>query len=366
MGRDNTGKDHLDLIGPFAFAHSALHLLEPSEPRRLHLLVHLFHNCVCLDGILFACHLHADDARDIVDGNGRHGTCPARSGKIRVERGACSRGDVAQHGEDFFVVNANAAWRLFLWEASFQFQSFKNRDWMVHGMERASTIVLLLALHLLVETPRTASLPLPTVVAARSGQWPERRMLLRGGFSPRFSRGVQDEREYAEAGKAIRSPQHLVDEWIEQNFPLQTRREWGHACLGLGACCAVCALFPLPLLRCFLSRELILSSNVLLTAGAFLVSGPSSIRRFVFAPRRRLGTLILVAGVTFLWRHWTLMGVLFQLFGFLGLFGPFLEGFPLVCPPLPTTVTDLVEQAKGLCATISAPLRRFVGDLARA
>lgn len=232
-------------------------------------------------------------------------------------------------------------------------------------MERLSTLVLLLALHFLVETPRTASLPLPTVVAARSGQWPERRLLLRGGFSPRFSRGVQDEREYAEAGKAIRSPQHLVDEWIEQNFPLQTRREWGHACLGLGACCAVCALFPLPLLRCFLSRKLILSSNVLLTAGAFLVSGPSSIRRFVFAPRRRLGTLILVAGVTFLWRNWTLMGVLFQLFGFLGLFGPFLEGFPLVCPPLPTTVTGLVEQAKGLCATISAPLRRFVGDLAR-
>ena len=111
MGRDKTGKDHLDLIGPFAFAHRALHLLEPSESRRLHLLVHLFHYCVCLDGILFACHLHADDARDIVDGNCRHGASPAHSGKIRVQRGACSRGDVAQHAmlpRIFFVVHANA------------------------------------------------------------------------------------------------------------------------------------------------------------------------------------------------------------------------------------------------------------------
>ena len=61
--------------------------------------------------------------------------------------------------------------------------------------------------------------------------------------------GTRDNREYFAAGKTIRNSQHIVDEWIEHNFPLQNRKEWGHACLGLGACCIVLSLAPLPLLN---------------------------------------------------------------------------------------------------------------------
>jgi len=119
--------------------------------------------------------------------------------------------------------------------------------------------------------------------------------------------GTRDNREYFAAGKTIRNSQHIVDEWIEHNFPLQNRKEWGHACLGLGACCIVLALAPLPLLNCFLSRKMLLAANILITGGAFLVSGPTSIRRFLFAPRRRLGTVILFAGFTMVWRRWTIL-----------------------------------------------------------
>jgi hypothetical protein len=183
---------------------------------------------------------------------------------------------------------------------------------------------------------------------------------LRGG-APSVDGGMA--REYAEAGKAIRGPQHLVDEWIEANFPLQTRKEWGHACLGLGACCVVVALVPLPLVNCFLSRKVLLAANVLLAAGAFLLSGPGSLRRFLFAPRRRLGTVVLAAGSTLVWRRWTLLGLLVEAVGFIGLFGPFLEGLPLVCPPCPTTLSGAARQARGLVATITAPVKSFMGKL---
>ena len=182
---------------------------------------------------------------------------------------------------------------------------------------------------------------------------------LRGGSEG----GPGDQREFAEAGKTMRSPQHLVDEWIEQNFPLQNRKEWGHACLGLGACCVVTALTPLPLLNCFLSRKVLLAANIFLTAGCFLVSGPGSIRRFLFAPRRRLGTIILCAGFTLVWKQWTLIGLVVELVGFLGLFGPFLEGFPLICPPIPTTGAGLVRQLRNLYDTITAPIKAAMGSL---
>ena len=183
---------------------------------------------------------------------------------------------------------------------------------------------------------------------------------LRGGAPP-LDGGMA--KEYAEAGKAIRSPQHLVDEWIEQNFPLQTRKEWGHACLGLGGCCVVIALAPLPLVNCFLSRTVLLAANVLLASGAILLSGPGSLRRFLFAPRRRLGTVVLAAGSTLVWKRWTLLGLLVEVIGFIGLFGPFLEGLPLVFPPCPTTLSGAIRQARGLFATITAPLNHATGKL---
>jgi hypothetical protein len=134
---------------------------------------------------------------------------------------------------------------------------------------------------------------------------------LRGGGVPMEEGGTRDNQEYFAAGKTIRNSQHIVDEWIEHNFPLQNRKEWGHACLGLGACCIVLALAPLPLLNCFLSRKMLLAANILITGGAFLVSGPTSIRRFLFAPRRRLGTVILFAGFTMVWRRWTILVCVF-------------------------------------------------------
>ena len=195
----------------------------------------------------------------------------------------------------------------------------------------------------------------------RVGRAKPTELRLRGGGAPSLDGGMA--REYADAGKAIRGPQHLVDEWIEANFPLQTRKEWGHACLGLGACCVVVALAPLPLVNCFLSRKVLLAANVLLAAGAFLLSGPGSLRRFLFAPRRRLGTVVIAAGSTLVWKRWTLLGLLVEAVGFIGLFGPFLEGLPLVCPPCPTTLSGAIRQARGLVATITAPVKSFMGKL---
>ncbi len=178
---------------------------------------------------------------------------------------------------------------------------------------------------------------------------------LRGGASRQL-----DDSEFAHAGKTMRGMPHLVDEWIEQNFPLQDRKEFGHACLGLGAVAAVAALTPLPL-GCFMSRRLLLTANALLTAGAFLVSGPLAIRRFLFAPRRRVGSIILAAGVSLVYKQWTTVGVVIEIVGFLGLFGPFLEGFPLVVPALPSTTTGLVSQLRILLETITAPFRKLSG-----
>ena len=175
-----------------------------------------------------------------------------------------------------------------------------------------------------------------------------------------------DEREFAEAGRSMRGAQHLVDEWIEQNFPLQSRKEWGHACLGLGAVAALAALAPLPV-NCFLNRRLLLVANVLLTAGAILVSGPVAIRRFLFAPRRRVGSIIIAFGITLVWRKWVFLGLLVELVGFLGLFGPFLEGLPLIVPALPTTAAGFAHRLRALYETIAAPIRSATGavDLER-
>ena len=169
-----------------------------------------------------------------------------------------------------------------------------------------------------------------------------------------------DEREFAEAGRSMRGAQHLVDEWIEQNFPLSSRKEWGHACLGLGAVAAAAALAPLPV-NCFLNRKLLLAANALLTAGAFLVSGPLTIRRFLFAPRRRVGSIIIAAGITLVWRRWVFLGLVVELVGFLGLFGPFLEGLPLVIPAMPSTAAGFAHQLRTLAGTIAAPLRSAMG-----
>jgi len=186
--------------------------------------------------------------------------------------------------------------------------------------------------------------------------WPAP-LRLRGGASRQL-----DDSEFAHAGKTMRGMPHLVDEWIEQNFPLHNRKELGHACLGLGAVTAVAALTPLPL-GCFLSRRLLLTANALLTAGAFLVSGPLAIRRFLFAPRRRVGSIILAAGVTLVYKRWAKVGICIQIVGFLGLFGPFLEGFPLLAPALPSTTTGLVSQLRILFETIAAPFRTLTGSL---
>jgi hypothetical protein len=208
--------------------------------------------------------------------------------------------------------------------------------------------------------PVAASFPTTAVHVRRHVPY---QLRLRGGIAT-----LEDPREYIEARKTIHSQQHVVDQWIEQNFPLQTRREWGHACLGLGACFAVAAMMPLPLLNCFLSQKVLLTANLLLSVGAFLVGGPGSIRRFLFAPRRRLGTLILCAGFTLVLNRWTVLGLLVEFLGFLGLFGPFLEGFPLVCPPFPTTFAGAMRQARNMFTTITAPFKSAMGsiDLERA
>eukprot|EP00960_Hanusia_phi_P041449 754994-Hanusia_phi.AAC.6 len=151
-----------------------------------------------------------------------------------------------------------------------------------------------------------------------------------------------------------------VETWIEENFPVQSRKEFGHACLGFGSCLIIFCLMPIPVVGCFLNRSGLLLGNILIFLGSVLVAGPRSVRRFLFCKSRRFGSLVMFIGVTLMWKRIVLLGLLVEILGVASLFGPFLDSFlGFLSPWVPRSLGAFLTLARKIVWAWSSPVLRL-------
>mmetsp|Transcript_12270 Transcript_12270/g.42765 ORF Transcript_12270/g.42765 Transcript_12270/m.42765 type:complete len:234 (-) Transcript_12270:1147-1848(-) len=151
-----------------------------------------------------------------------------------------------------------------------------------------------------------------------------------------------------------------VESWIEENFPVQSRKEFGHACLGFGSCMVIFCLMPIPVVGCFLNRSGLLTGNILIFLGSILVAGPRAVRRFLFCKSRRFGSLVMFVGVTLMWKRIVLLGLVIELLGVASLFGPFLDSFlGFLSPWVPRSLGACFSLMRKICWAWSSPVLKL-------
>ena len=145
-----------------------------------------------------------------------------------------------------------------------------------------------------------------------------------------------------------------LEQWVDDNFPVQSRKELGHACLGFAGVLLVMTLTPIPVVGVFMNRSGLMMANILLVIGSLLVAGPGDVRRFMLAPKRRLGTFAMLTGFVLICKRWALVGFIVELLGFVDVFGHFLDSaLGWLAPLMPRGVSGLLSALRrGIAAWV--------------
>jgi len=152
-----------------------------------------------------------------------------------------------------------------------------------------------------------------------------------------------------------------LEQWMEDNFPVQSRKELGHACLGFAGVVLVMAMIPLPVIGCFMNRAGLMMANVLLVAGSLLVAGPRDVRRFLLAPKRRMGAFAMATGFVLICQRWVLLGFVVEFLGFLDVFGHFLDSsLGWAAPFMPRSLSGFISTVRGAISAWVTAFRRLL------
>jgi hypothetical protein len=159
-------------------------------------------------------------------------------------------------------------------------------------------------------------------------------------------RGGEASEEEGEGGLEFGSL-HLGDEWLDEYFPQDQRKEWGWAAVRLGGVYMAFVLTPIPIFGCFMNRKGLIMANLWLTTGSLLIQGPQRVSAFLTARRRQMGSAVLVAGLVLIFRGWCILGFGIQVLGLLGLLGERVlrSTLSILFPLLPSPIKRVLRGA---------------------
>eukprot|EP00802_Teleaulax_amphioxeia_P024256 Tamp_24929.p1 GENE.Tamp_24929~~Tamp_24929.p1 ORF type:complete len:242 (+),score=34.51 Tamp_24929:69-728(+) len=141
------------------------------------------------------------------------------------------------------------------------------------------------------------------------------------------------------------------DEWLDEYFPEDQRKEWGWAAVRLGGVYLTFVLTPIPIFGCFMNRKGLLMANLWLTMGSVLILGPHRVSAFLTARRRQMGSAVLGVGLGLIFRGWCILGFGIQMLGLLGLLGErvLISTLRIFYPLLPSPIKRVLRALLSLC-----------------